>query len=449
MSSSEEKKILDFVLHLPPDINPYGAVAKHMKGLLTPPRLATWATIAQRCAIAFYIILFVQSSHLIYSRVKVGAYKFWRYTRRECSQSLSHLGASCDGRTPITSLYQSDYIRSTWRVPAGQPMPSIVSSFYGSVRTSGAGRRLHPAIRVSMNALLLALHLSPIPLVIYYYAGLNHEYNISKSILQGVLHELHAKAATVTPGNYSPMALLATLKPAQNIQLHAHKMAEYTRNGIMVYLVELTVLSVVYVPLLTFSLGRLYSRSVSQKKLTQAASSGEAGDNISKMGRKIREQRTRLVTHAIITYATTALHVPIIIAQLSYEGDGFLRDKKWLTLTRVMLDSRARNRTSSGVTSSFSNSNNAKETFMPKLNPAYGDKDMELSILPRFPGLNSELHVETLDTRKCTTGTFAVSSNQPGGPMHITTPGMKSDSKPVMKKLKSTIDQLDNEGQNT
>lgn len=73
----------------------------------------------------------------------------------------------------------------------------------------------------------------------------------------------------------------------------------------------------VYVPLLTFSLGRLYARSVSQKRLTQAASSGEAGDNISKMGRKIREQRTRLVTHAIITYATTALHVPIIIAQVS------------------------------------------------------------------------------------------------------------------------------------
>lgn len=281
---------------------------------------------------------------------------------------------------------------------------------------------------------------------------------MAKSILHGVLHNLHTKAATVTPQNYNRMALLAMLAPARSIQPHAHQMASHTRNGITVYLAELIIISVLYVPLLTFSLGRLYARSVSQKKLTQVASSGEAGDHISKMGRKIREQRRRLVTHAIMTYVTTSMHVPIIIAQLSYEGDGFLRDKTWMTLTRVglslpfsitgnaiafvlnlharnqLIDSRSRTHASSAMSSSFSTSHN-KETFMPKYNPAFGEKEMELSILPRFPGLNSDTRVETIDTRQASSRTYARSSDSARVPLHNTNSSLKPDSQPIMKKL--------------
>ncbi|KAH9810331.1 hypothetical protein DFH28DRAFT_1184266 [Melampsora americana] len=548
--SSEEKKLIDFVLHLPPDTNPYDAVARQMKGLMTPPRLPTWATIAQRCAIAMFIILFVQAVHLIYARVKVGAYKVWSFTRRGSFKSPSlSFGASC-GKL-IASLHPPQLASIMWmlRVPAARHMRYSVPARFpcretdtvqlntvaiadlllldlanagmrdlsgeitlfgckyvlivgnawfflwvcacqcatlicesGAGEGSVAGRRIHPIIRIAMNTSLLTAIVLPVPFVIYFYTRINLEYNLSKSILGDVLLRLRTKAATATPQNFNRMELLATIAPARKLQPLAshvsfspqHKMATYTRSGIMVYLLELTILSVVsasklrrpvcsqmltpakscqvYVPLLAFSLGRLYARSVSQKKLTQAASGGEAAENISKMGRKIREQRRRLVTHALMTYVTTCLHVPIIIAQLSYEGDGFLNDKRWLTLTRVglsvpfsiggnviafilniharnqLIESRSRN--ASAVSSSCSGSNH-KETFMPKFNPAFGEKDLELSILPRFPGLDNDSYFETIDARKATFGHFSISSDPPVSPLK-TSPTSNSHS--VMKK---------------
>lgn len=71
---------------------------------------------------------------------------------------------------------------------------------------------------------------------------------------------------------------------------------------------------------------------------------------------------------------------------------------------------------------------------MPKYNPAYGDKDMELSILPRFPGLTSDIQLETIDTRKGSFGTFARSPDPPGVPSHIPKSSLKTEFKPATKK---------------
>ncbi|KAH9815761.1 hypothetical protein DFH28DRAFT_1163183 [Melampsora americana] len=517
--SSEEKKLIDFVLHLPPDINPYDAVARQMKGLMTvrhfqhpifrqyshrafesfqPPRLPTGATIAQRCAIAMFIIFtrrgsfkapslsfgascgkLIASLHppqlaSIMWMLRVPAARHMQYSvsaRFPCRQTntvqlntvaiadlllLDLANAGMRDLSGEITLFGCKYVLivgNAWFflwVCACQCATLICES--GAGEGSVAGRRIHPIIRIAMNTALLTAIVLPVPFVIYFYTRINLEYNMSKSILGDVLLRLRTKAATATPQNYNRMELLATIAPARKLQPLAHKMATYTRSGIMVYLLELTILSVVYVPLLAFSLGRLYARSVSQKKLTQAASGGEAAENISKMGRKIREQRRRLVTHALMTYVTTCLHVPIIIAQLSYEGDGFLKDKRWLTLTRVglsvpfsiggnviafilniharnqLIESRSRN--SSAVSSSCSGSNH-KETFMPKFNPAFGEKDLELSILPRFPGLDNDSYFETIDARKATFGHFSISSDPPVSSLK-TSPTSNSHS--VMKK---------------
>ncbi|KAH9822480.1 hypothetical protein DFH28DRAFT_922779 [Melampsora americana] len=449
--SSAEKRIVDFILHLPSGINPYGAVAEHMKGLMTPPRLATWTIVAQYCALAMFVIMFIQSVHLIYARVQVGAYKFWNFTRLGIID-IFLLDLANAGKRDLSGeiiLFGSKYILvvgNAWFflwVCACQCAALVCESGFGD--TSAPGRRLHPVIRIAMNAALLAALFVPIPLVFYYYTKVNIEYDTMKSILQGLLQALRTKASTATPENYNRMELLAMLKPAQDMQPHASNMAAFTRKGILVYLVELSILSVVYVPLLAFSLGRLYARSLSQRKLSRAPG-GEASEKISKMGSKIREQRRRLVTHALMLYLTMILHVPIIIVQLSYKGDRFLMDKGWLELTRVGLSLpfsiggngiafvlnlharhqlQAQNRLASTKKSNITGSND-KETFMPKFNPGFSGKGVELSILPTFIGLDRS---DTGDTREAPFDTTEIQPNPIGVPLHVSRIPIKPTSR--------------------
>ncbi|EGF98331.1 uncharacterized protein MELLADRAFT_113621 [Melampsora larici-populina 98AG31] len=523
--SSEEKKIVDFVLHLRSDTNPYAAIARYLKGVMAvrnsqpstdlsrktnehsqtfqPPQLAGWATIAQRCALGLFIIAFdlragqilqvavsyrssLQQTHnapalqsvCTRSTLRAAAAPHMRYIVSVRCPYRNTDAAGLD-TVAITDLFLLDQANAGERDLSGEIMlfgikyiPILLNGWFflwvcacqcaslvcesGLGEVSGMGGRLHPAIRVVMHAILLAVLIIPIPIVFYCYTKVNKEYVMAKSILHGVLQALDAKEVTATPQNYNRMELLAILKPARDMQPHAHNMAVLTRSGIMIYLVQLTTLSVVYVPLLAVSLGRLYARSVSQKKLDMAASGGEANGKISKMGRKIREQRRRLVTHAMILYVTVVLHVPILIAQLAYEGDGFLRNQGWLTLTRVgltlpfaiggngiafILNVHARNQLADTQTqnpaattmTSTSEAMKTKETFMPKFNP--GGKDVELSLLPTYVGLNGrDAQLNTIETREAPFGSAGVRSHPSVVPLHASKPSRKQSSKSVVSK---------------
>ncbi|EGG06107.1 uncharacterized protein MELLADRAFT_63639 [Melampsora larici-populina 98AG31] len=476
--SSEEKKIIEFVVRLPPDVNPYGAVAQHMKELMTKSTvsqnsstfsiypaaangyLGDCGTALRRdlarshqpattqtketpidldllCDPYFDTRMFLQAVHLIYARISAGAFKLWIFTRLglyhvdiASTAGLTYMVYSiCQYHSSIVAivdlvildfcnagkrdlsgelvLFGCKYIiivgnacfsmgvclpvcnfnlriRIRGDVWHGKETPSSNQGCYEYIIVDGT-RPSNPSYLVLLSNL--------VALVVHYYTRLDQEYGMAKMILHDVLKGLSTKAATVTPQNYSRMALLAMLTPARGMQPHAKNMARFTRMGITVYLVELTILSVLYVPLLAFSLSRLYARSVSQKQLSQAASGGEGSEKISSMGRKIREQRTRLVTHAIMSY-------------LSYKGDGFLLDKTWLTLTRVIqeadhmstflriafiLNLHARNQLieirnqsppSSTMNPSYSGSRN-KETSLPKYTAILrGRENVALSVLP-------------------------------------------------------------------
>lgn len=438
--SSEEKKIVDFVFNLPPNVNPYAAVAQRMKELMVPPRLSTGATIAQRLTIVFLLILFIQSVHLVYARIRAGAFKLCSFTRLGLYHvdiatttglmwAIYSLLAIVDftvldfvnfGKRDLSGelvLFGCKYIpvlANAWFylwVCAGQCASLVCESGLGEA--SGTGKRLHPVIRVAMNGSLLVAFFLPTPSVIYYYATVNAEYDMAKSILQGVLHSLATKAANATPQNYNRVELLAMLIPARNMLPHGKKIAALVRRGIMVYLAEIAVLGTLYLPLLVFCLSRMYGRSVSQKHLSQGALDGDESDAISNMSRKIREQRSRIIRHATITYVSIFLHVPVIIAQLSYKGDRFLQDKSWMTLTRVglglpfsvvgnmmsfILNVRARNqlievRNQKASSSAMTFSGRGNELLKPRYNANLGEQDIPL------PGLPTHLDDQTLNSR--------------------------------------------------
>ncbi|KAH9817487.1 hypothetical protein DFH28DRAFT_926346 [Melampsora americana] len=60
--SLHEKKIVNFVLHLPPKVHPYRVRAQHVKGVMTLPQLANWETMAQHHSTSLFVILFMQSA---------------------------------------------------------------------------------------------------------------------------------------------------------------------------------------------------------------------------------------------------------------------------------------------------------------------------------------------------------------------------------------------------
>ncbi|KAG0144092.1 hypothetical protein CROQUDRAFT_95405 [Cronartium quercuum f. sp. fusiforme G11] len=55
------------------------------------------------------------------------------------------------------------------------------------------------------------------------------------------------------------------------------------------------------------------------------------------MNENTHKEWNLVVLHAIIAYAATLAHVPTIIWQLTFTGDSFLRDSRWLLGTRLGL----------------------------------------------------------------------------------------------------------------
>lgn len=78
-------------------------------------------------------------------------------------------------------------------------------------------------------------------------------------------------------------------------------------------------------PLLVFSLKALYNRAISEKKLESVlVPSSQDAIRLGSASRKTRRQRNALVRHVLMAYASTLVHVPVIVWQV-----------RWLLLRRL------------------------------------------------------------------------------------------------------------------
>ncbi|EGG04439.1 uncharacterized protein MELLADRAFT_88827 [Melampsora larici-populina 98AG31] len=206
-------------------------------------------------------------------------------------------------------------------------------------RDKASKTTLNPIVRWGMNTTYVAVVVVSIFFVLYCYIGANTEYNKAKSILHGIVDDLHSKAPQFNPKTYSPLVMLKQLAPAKAMLSHIHQVARSTRHGIICYYAILILLNLLYIPLFIYSLRYIYTQSEFERKLCCALKDVE-GESCEKLERKFfksQNSRRAILLQAVAWFLATFSELAILTAQLCFRGDGFLKDAKWIRLTLVGL----------------------------------------------------------------------------------------------------------------
>ncbi|EGG04529.1 uncharacterized protein MELLADRAFT_78313 [Melampsora larici-populina 98AG31] len=364
---------INFVNHIPHNVNPYVKVAHHMQALMNLPHLPPWLTSIQYCTIFLYIMVFMQAVKLLNTHVQAKHLTLVSFCRLGLVQvefpvvmAIVHILYA-----PLVifdiiflELVNARYINdmsvemivfgckflllefSSWCfvwVCACQ----VASHFYASPPHNPSAslhqkhnRTLNPIVRWWANVSFLAVILISSFFVVYFYAIADIEYNSAKRILHAIVGELNSKARHFNPQTYSTLDILPLLTPALAVVPHAHLSAHFTRVGIICHLAVLILLTITYLPTLWVSFYRIYAESDLERRLCAPLEEieGESRDRLSRTVSKTRSQRRTVVWQAIAWFSGTLSATLILVTQLSFmRGDNFLQDEKWIILTYVGL----------------------------------------------------------------------------------------------------------------
>ncbi|KAG0149641.1 hypothetical protein CROQUDRAFT_104979 [Cronartium quercuum f. sp. fusiforme G11] len=369
--SPEELAMINFVLKIPLDTNPYLAIANYMEAIIKMPPLPAWFTITQRAA-----MLEIQSLQVINARIKVKAFKFLEFSSlgllRVDIPSMTAVAYGIYVPLALINLILEETMQAGLRDYTGEillfgfkylviinaswsmclVLNEIDNNFLALIHQislsikkgfmwacacqcaalvyesplgpqANLGKAMNPIVRRTMNSLFVICIIVPMIFVLYCYTTVEIAYDHVKSIILGIVEKLYAEAPVYDPQTYSRLAILNLLTPARATNGALPQIWHLSLPDNFIFLCDCN---------------SLYARSVSQKELRLVGSmGGEAYEKLAKASRKLRQQRRRLVLHALAAFTTTFVHIPVIIAQLSFKGDKYMNDERWILLTRVGL----------------------------------------------------------------------------------------------------------------
>ncbi|KAH9813299.1 hypothetical protein DFH28DRAFT_1096414 [Melampsora americana] len=369
--TSPASAIINFVNQIPHNVNPYIKVAHHVQALIKLPHFPPWLTTIQCFTIFLYIIVFTQAAkllhihiqakhltlvslnqlgliqvefpvvmaiiHILYAPLVIFDIVFLELLNSGkiedmsgeiivfgCKFLLLELGSGCFVWVCACQCVSHFY-----------PSPSDFSNSVYRTHT----RRLHPIVRWWANTFFLGVILSSALFVGYCCIRSSIEYSSARRIIHAVAGELYSRAGHFNPQTYRTLDLLSLLQPASAVIPHVHLMAHFTRVGIIYHFAILVLLTATYVPTLWISLNRIYVENNLESRLCAPLKGmqGESHDKLSRTVSMTRSQRRTLVWQAVTWFSGTFIAVFILIAQLSFKGDDYERDEKWIALTYVGL----------------------------------------------------------------------------------------------------------------
>ncbi|KAG0147285.1 hypothetical protein CROQUDRAFT_656394 [Cronartium quercuum f. sp. fusiforme G11] len=358
--SAEEQKIIDFVLHLPSNVNPYSTVARYMRSQIIPPALPSWVSRIQYFAGFLCVMVLGQALFLMQARIRLKEFSFTRFSQLGLLHldiaSTTSVMYSLFAPLAIADLILMDLV-SAGRLDLypGQIIlmvykPIVIMNLAWAfawfcacqcasiIYESPLRKRSMPQMaRWTMIAFFLGVTILPIPMLLYIGAKASIEYDAISSIISEVVQNLLAQAPHINPRTYKPMALLLLMLPAKGVIPHLSQIKDLSTFAQSFYLCIVIILIIFYCPLLFFTLRRLYARSVSQKHVIGqvGGTESESYDRSAKANRKIRNQRNRLVWHAFAALGTTIMNVPTLALGLYYDEHGQSMGKGRLILLRV------------------------------------------------------------------------------------------------------------------
>ncbi|EGF99122.1 uncharacterized protein MELLADRAFT_112973 [Melampsora larici-populina 98AG31] len=184
-----------------------------------------------------------------------------------------------------------------------------------------------------MTFMCLALWFIPALIVIFISA--ESELEELRAVLKAITSDLRHQGAMANMENYRRMDLLVRLIPARQLVVHRDRMARLFRLSMMIGITDLSVLSLIYGPLLAISIGTIRKKT-SECTFAIATCTAERSIQFKRIERRLAKEHQTLLQHALAAYGSTLIFIPVIAWQLSYKGTTFMQNKKWLILTQIV-----------------------------------------------------------------------------------------------------------------
>ncbi|EGF98240.1 uncharacterized protein MELLADRAFT_69473 [Melampsora larici-populina 98AG31] len=136
-------------------------------------------------------------------------------------------------------------------------------------------------------------------------------FNRSKEITQTMRNTLHSVAPSYDPKTYTPVQVLQLLAPAAELVEIRDDIARMFRVAIITALVDLSLLSILYAPLIYATLKVLRKRS-RELRFTFATATADKADQFAHIKARLEEEHSTIVHHAWSAYITTVSFIPVL-----------------------------------------------------------------------------------------------------------------------------------------
>ncbi|KAH9822674.1 hypothetical protein DFH28DRAFT_1181617 [Melampsora americana] len=303
MTSSVESRLLNYLNNLPSDSNPYVKVAKYIRDQLQTCPTPVWARCIDGLIGILFFTLLIQSCKIISTRVKTK--KFYLF-------KLNTLGLiKFDGINHGCVAYSLCSIAFLWLC-----FCHYVAVKFDPLKSQRPGKEtlISPIIIWSLNLSFLAMMFGPIIPMYWVSFGIDAQYVYITKHLAPILQQLSDSASTYSPTTYSQLKILKILLPAQDLIPHIFSVEYYFRAALMIYLVDASIISVLY-PIALF----LIFRSLSK---------------YDKLSEKVKSQNRLTAERGFVT-CISAIHYLVVIAWLVGEKSylNMIKLTDWLMYT--------------------------------------------------------------------------------------------------------------------
>ncbi|KAH9813083.1 hypothetical protein DFH28DRAFT_1174442, partial [Melampsora americana] len=280
MSELAKNKVINFVIHLTPDINPYQATADYLTSFLMPCPLPSWSLHIQRVIVIAFIIMLLQSIHVLFVRSK--SKKIYHIGLNDMGliqlDRANHCGLcyflySIIGMIEIIceEVVRSGLIDRAW--------PDFILGIKFTLTVACAGvilwlsichcalekhrilaQRKTPvteflsnAATWALNIFLVAILVAPCVAIIFSFFRLTMEYRGIRQVVFPIIQIFRNKASNCSQVKCSVVEVIPQLLQLARSEHHIDSLVTYTRMGIDYYTFICGFLLLIYTPFL-FSL---------------------------------------------------------------------------------------------------------------------------------------------------------------------------------------------------
>lgn len=362
MSTYAQTTLLNFVLTLSPadEINPYSQTEERLHVLLQPPEMLPWCRWIQRVILGIYVLIFLQSSSLLFWRIKTSKFHFiglnaMGLIKFDCI-SLCALVGTIYSTVAITDMVWKEiimdgYYDQSWQlILFGCKFLLVMTASWCFLwvcighwllqQARNSHRELNefmpPVVAWAMNGLFVFMAFWPNAPILVKYFQINSDYLAVKAALDPIMKKLSRSAMTYSPDTYNQAGLILRLMPAQAALPHLDNIGDCLRVSVILYLISNVILYVAYIPFIYLLVKgsrkfRIASEEDSDSVEETKSYSHVEAERLRYLNDKFRQQHEAVLQHVVMTYLSTIVYVPVVIWLIicSFQDAYFMKSYWW------------------------------------------------------------------------------------------------------------------------